>query len=66
MSPRVAIIGAGSAEFAVELMTDLLCTPTMASGTVALVDIDTKRLDLARQLGEWLIERTGRDWTVEA
>ena len=63
---KVAIIGAGSAEFAAELMTDLLCTPTLPSGTFALVDVDAQRLDLARQLGEWLIERTGRDWTIEA
>ncbi len=65
-SIRVAIIGAGSAEFAAELMTDLLCTPTLPTGTFALVDIDAERLDLARQMGELLIERTGRDWTVEA
>ncbi len=65
-SIKVAIIGAGSAEFAAELMTDLLCTPALPSGTFALVDIDAERLDLARQLGQWLIERTGRDWTVEA
>ena len=65
-SISVAIIGAGSAEFAAELMTDLLCTPALPSGTFALVDIDAERLDLARQFGEYLIERTGRDWTVEA
>jgi alpha-galactosidase len=65
-SLRIAIIGAGSAEFAAELMTDLLCTPTLPSGTFALVDIDPGRLDLARQMGEHLIQRTGRDWAVEA
>jgi alpha-galactosidase len=66
MSLRVAIIGAGSAEFSAELMTDVLCTPALPSGTFALVDIDAERLDLARQMGEVLVERTGRDWAVEA
>jgi alpha-galactosidase len=63
---RIAIIGAGSAEFAAELMTDLLCTPALESGTFALVDIDPLRLELARQIGTFLVERTGRAWTVEA
>lgn len=62
---RIAIIGAGSAEFAAELMTDILCTPALESGTFALVDIDPVRLDLAGAMGGFLIERTGRDWTVE-
>jgi alpha-galactosidase len=63
---RIAIVGAGSAEFSAELMTDFLCTPTLPSGTFALVDIDPIRLDLARRLGEFLIARSGRDWNVEA
>lgn len=63
---RIAIIGAGSAEFAAELMTDILCTPTLESGTFALVDIDAERLELARQMGRFLVARTGRAWTVEA
>lgn len=63
---RIAIVGAGSAEFAAELMTDILCTPSLTAGTFALVDIDPVRLDLARQMGEYLVGRTGRNWTVEA
>jgi alpha-galactosidase len=65
-SIRVAIIGAGSAEFSAELMTDLLCTPALPTGTFALVDIDRQRLELARRMGEFLIDRTGSNWTVEA
>jgi len=85
MSPiKITIIGAGSAEFATELMTDFLLTPIRQtqdravleqgaaqyeggqSGIFALVDIDAERLDLSRRMGEFLIERTGRNWTVEA
>jgi alpha-galactosidase len=65
-NPRVAILGAGSAVFSRQLMTDLLCTPGLARGTFALVDIDGERLELAHRIAEKLVERSGRDWTVEA
>ncbi len=64
--PRVAILGAGSTVFARQLMTDLLCTPGLERGTFALVDIDAGRLELARRIGEKLVERSGREWGVEA
>jgi len=63
---KVAIIGAGSAVFAYEIMRDILVTPGLESGTFALVDIDAERLELAHQIAEKLIAATGRDWTVEA
>ncbi len=63
---KVAILGAGSTVFAQQLMTDLLCTPGLERGTFALVDIDVERLALARRIGEKLVERSGRAWTVEA
>lgn len=64
--PKVTIIGAGSAEFATELMTDILLAPALDSGVFALVDIDAERLELAQRMAEFLIERTGRNWSVEA
>ena len=63
---KVTIIGAGSMVFATELMTDILLTPALESGTFALVDIDAERLELAHRMGEYLIDRTGRNWTIEA
>ena len=63
---KVAILGAGSTVFARQLMTDLLCTPGLEQGSFALVDIDGERLELAHRLGEKLVERSGRDWTVQA
>ena len=63
---KVAIIGAGSAEFAAQIMTDILVTPDLLSGTFALVDIDPERLELATQMANFLIERSGRKWVVEA
>jgi alpha-galactosidase len=63
---KVAILGAGSTVFARQLMTDLLCTPGLERGSFALVDVDGERLELAHRLGEKLVERSGRDWRVEA
>jgi len=63
---KITIMGAGSTVFTTELMSDFLLTPGLDQGTFALVDIDAERLELAHQMGEFLIERTGRDWTVEA
>jgi len=62
---KISIIGAGSTVFSAELMTDFLRTPDL-SGTVALVDIDNERLELAHQTAEALIEKTGGKWSVES
>jgi hypothetical protein len=63
---KIALIGAGSTVFARQLMTDILCTPGLESGTFTLVDIDSRRLDLARRIGQMLIGASGRSWRVEA
>ncbi|KAB2856023.1 MAG: alpha-glucosidase/alpha-galactosidase, partial [Anaerolineae bacterium] len=64
--PKVAIIGAGSAVFAYEIITDVLCTPGLETGVFALVDIDAERLELAHCIAEKAIKLAGRDWRVEA
>jgi alpha-galactosidase len=63
---KVTIIGAGSAVFAFEIITDILRTPALEEGTFALVDIDPERLELAHQIAEKAIALTGRNWRVEA
>ena len=60
--PKVTFIGAGSAVFARQLMTDILAIDGLEQGTFALVDIDATRLDLARRIAERLIEMTGKRW----
>ena len=50
--PKVSIIGAGSGEFAFELMSDILLTPGLDTGVFALVDIDSRRLELAHRIAE--------------
>jgi alpha-galactosidase len=63
---KITIIGAGSAVFATEIMTDVLSTPALTGGTFALVDVHAGRLELARQMAEFLIAKSGRPWRVEA
>jgi alpha-galactosidase len=64
--PKVTIIGAGSAVFARQIITDILNIDGLDEGTVALVDIDAQRLELTQQLAELLVERLGRSWKVVA
>jgi alpha-galactosidase len=64
--PKVTLVGAGSAVFARQLMTDILAIDGLDSGTFALVDIDPTRLDLARRIAERLVELTGKHWKVQA
>lgn len=64
--PKVTIIGAGSAVFATEIMSDVLSTTALQTGTFALVDIHPGRLELAHEMAEFLIGLSGRDWRVEA
>ena len=63
---KVTIIGAGSMVFSTELMSDILLTPALETGTFALVDIDAERLEIAHRMAEFLISQSGRNWTVEA
>ncbi|TMD89255.1 MAG: alpha-galactosidase [Chloroflexi bacterium] len=64
--PKVTMIGAGSAVFARQVITDVLAIDGLDQGVFALVDIDPTRLELARQIAERLVDRSGKRWTVEA
>ena len=64
--PKVTVIGAGSAVFARQLITDILAVDALEGGTFALVDIDATRLRLAERIARRLVELTGKRWEVEA
>jgi alpha-galactosidase len=64
--PKVTFIGAGSAVFARQLITDILAVEGLDEGVIALVDIDAERLELARRISERLVEVSGKRWTVKA
>lgn len=62
---KVALIGAGSAQFAQTLITDILDIEGLEAGTFALVDLDTERLELTHQVAEQLIALVGKSWTLQ-
>ena len=64
--PKVTLIGAGSAVFARQLMTDVLAIDGLDYGVFALVDVDSTRLALADRLARRLVDLSGKRWTVEA
>jgi len=66
LMPKVTFIGAGSAVFARQLMTDILAVEGLDEGEFALCDLDAERLDLARAIAERLIALTGKRWRVTA
>src|SRR5262249_10307353 len=63
---QITFLGAGSAVFARQLMTDILLVEGLDASCFASVDTDTARLDLARQIAERLIAKSGKRWTVRA
>ena len=63
---KISYIGAGSAVFARQIVTDVLSIEGLERGTFALVDVDEGRLDVARRLTERLVQRSGKEWRVEA
>ena len=64
--PKVTMVGAGSAVFARQIITDVLAIEGLDGGTFALVDIDATRLELARAIAQKLVELSGKVWSVEA
>src|ERR1700687_1578750 len=64
--PKVTFVGAGSAVFARQLITDILAVDGLDDGIFALVDVDATRLELARQIAERLVELSGKRWSVTA
>ena len=63
--PKVTMVGAGSAVFARQIITDILAVDGLDTGVFALVDIDAKRLELARAIAERLIDLSGKRWKVQ-
>jgi alpha-galactosidase len=66
MMPKITLLGAGSG-FTHPLMTDILNIEGMDSGTIGLIDIDGKRLEVNIRLINRLIELMGKkNWKVDA
>ena len=63
--PKVTFVGAGSAVFARQLITDILAVDGLDQGVFALVDVDAGRLVLAKRIAARLVDLSGKKWTVE-
>src|SRR5438309_2440410 len=63
---KVTLVGAGSAVFARQIITDVLAVDGLDSGVFALVDTDPGRLELAKSIAERLVELSGKRWKVIA
>jgi alpha-galactosidase len=64
--PKVTMVGAGSAVFARQIITDVLAVDGLDEGVFALVDIDATRLELAKAISEKLVQLSGKKWKVVA
>lgn len=63
---KIAFIGAGSLEFSQRLMIDILSFPELQDTTFALMDIDAKRLDYTRRVGERILREGDYPATITA
>ncbi len=63
---KITFIGAGSLEFTSNLVRDILTFPLLEDAQIALMDINSERLEFARQMVVKLIEAGKRPATVSA
>lgn len=63
---RIVFIGAGSVVFTKELLGAILSYPELHGSTIALHDIDPRRLDAAERMARWLSKALDADATVQA
>jgi len=66
VTPKISLIGAGSIVFTRNLCSDILLTPALQDATIVLMDIDTERLNQARDLVQAMIDRRGLQSRLEA
>lgn len=65
-SPKVVVIGAGSLFFGRQAIWQMVHSPHLNNGTLALVDTDPKRLEQMATLGEMVARDNGVDLRIEA
>lgn len=64
-SIRLAVVGAGSAQFSLGLVRDLCLTSDLRGSTIALMDIDAERLDIVHTLARRYADELGADLRIE-
>jgi len=64
--PKVVVVGAGSLFFGRQAIWQMVHSPHLNTGTLALVDTDSERLDKMARLAEKVIEANGVSLALEA
>ena len=64
--PKITFIGAGSLVFTRNLTNDILLTPALQESTIALMDVDGKRLEQSHRIVQSMIDRRGAKAKVVA
>lgn len=62
---RITMFGAGSG-FTPTLTKDIMLSPVLEPGVIALVDVDAERLEIAHQLVELIARKIGSKWQIVA
>jgi alpha-galactosidase len=65
-TPKIVVVGAGSADFGVDCLAGIFRTPGLHGSTLALVDIDREKLELAERVSTRLNEGTGAEIDISA
>jgi len=63
---KIVLVGAGSWVFGRDLITDIVSYPELRDSTLALVDIDKERLDLAAAFATKLVKQHGFRIKIES
>ena len=63
---KISLIGAGSAQFSLRLITDLCLTPNLAGTEVSFMDVDESRLSTAMKLCQRYADALGNDLHITA
>ena len=64
--PKITFMGAGSTVFAKNVLGDSMMTPALAESTIALYDIDAKRLSESKLMLDTINRNNGSKATIEA
>jgi alpha-galactosidase len=63
---RIVLVGAGSAQFGVGTVADILMSKVLSGGIIVLHDINPRSLETARQACQMAIDETKLDLSLEA
>ena len=66
MSYKIAVIGGGSSTFTPQLMQLFMASPLLRGSTIALMDIDVRRLETMDRLCRLLVQKEGAELTIES